>query len=227
MSPAHSERTQERVEPPDYRPPETVGRIAAVVAAAGFSSRMGRFKPLLPWRNGTVIEAVAAGLAAGGASPVNVVTGHRGEEIAERLTPGDAVAISNPDYRKNEMLRSYQVGIDALLRDGRPVQGALLALGDQPHIPAGVIRQIIDRALAVPEAVVVPSFMRRRGHPVYLPWRFFPNLVNLESGRSLRDLLEEFDEEIVYEVVESDCVRRDMDVPAEYEFLRSEYEWAE
>ena len=166
-------------------------------------------------------------MAAGGASPVYVVTGHRGEEIAERLTPGVAEAISNPDYRKNEMLRSYQVGIDSLRRDGRPVHGALLALGDQPHIPAGVIRQIIDRAGAVPEAVVVPSFERRRGHPVYLPRRFFPNLLNLESGRSLRDLLEEFDEEIVYEVVESDCVRRDMDLPAEYESLRSEFEWTE
>ena len=42
--------------------------VAAVVAAAGFSSRMGRFKPLLPWRGGTVIESVVAGLVAGGAS---------------------------------------------------------------------------------------------------------------------------------------------------------------
>ncbi len=227
MSPALSERAEEKAAPSACGPPGTFRGVAAVVAAAGFSSRMGRFKPLLPWRNGTVIEAVAAGLAGGGASPVYVVTGHRGEAIAERLTPGAALAISNPDYRKNEMLRSYQMGIDALRRDGRPVKGALLALGDQPHIPAGVIRQIIDRALAVPEAVVVPSFMRRRGHPVYLPQRFFPNLLNLESGRSLRDLLEEIREEIVYEVVESDCVRRDMDVPAEYESLRSEFEWTE
>ncbi len=188
---------------------------------------MGRFKPLLSWRRGTVIEAVAAGLTGGGASPVYVVTGHRGVEIAERLTTGAAVAVSNPDYRKNEMLRSCQVGIEALRRDGRPVQGALLALGDQPHIPAAVIRQIIDRARAVPDAVIVPSYMRRRGHPVYLPQRFFSKLLSLESGRSLRDLLEEIGEEIVYEVVESDCVRRDMDVPAEYESLRAEFEWAE
>ena len=112
-------------------------------------------------------------------------------------------------------------------RDGRPVQGSLLALADQPHIPATLIRRIIDKARALPDAVVVPSYMRRRGHPVYLPQRFFSRLLSLESGRSLRDLLEEVSEEIVYEVVESDCVRRDMDLPAEYESLRAEFEWTE
>ncbi|MYC93493.1 MAG: nucleotidyltransferase family protein [Caldilineaceae bacterium SB0661_bin_32] len=227
MSRAPSERSAEQAATSDCGPPGRVEGVAAVVAAAGFSSRMGRFKPLLPWRRGTVIEAVAAGLAGGGASPVYIVTGHRGAEIAERLTPGAAVAVSNPDYRKNEMLRSYQVGIEALRRDGRPVQGTLLALGDQPHIPAAVIRQITDRARARPEAVVVPSYMRRRGHPVYLPQRFFPKLLSLESGQSLRNLLQAIGEEIVYEVVESDCVRRDMDLPAEYESLRAQFEWTE
>ena len=188
---------------------------------------MGRFKPLLPWRRGTVIEAVASGLAVGGASPVYVVTGHRGAEIEEQLAAGTAEAVFNPDYQNNEMLRSYQVGIEAIRRGGRQVQGALLALGDQPHIPQGVIRQIIDRTRAVPEAVVVPSYMRRRGHPVYLPQWSFSQLLGLESGQSLRDLLEVLGEEIVYEVVDSDCVRRDMDVPAEYESLRAEFEWAE
>lgn len=227
MSRATSERSGERAAPSECEPPGSDVRIAAVVAAAGFSSRMGRFKPLLPWRRGSVIEAVVAGLTGGGAAPVYVVTGHRGSEIAERLTAGAAVAVPNPDYRKNEMLRSYQVGIEALCRDAGPVQGALLALGDQPHIPAAVVRQIIDKARAVPAAVVVPSYMRRRGHPVYLPQRQFSRLLRLESGRSLRDLLAALEEEIVYEAVESDCIRRDMDVPAEYESLRAEFEWPE
>ena len=210
-----------------FGPPEKVASVAAVVAAAGFSSRMGRFKPLLPWRRGTVIEAVAGALAGGGASPVYVVTGHRGAAIAEQLAEGPAEAIFNPDYRHNEMLRSYQVGIEALCPGGMPVLGALLALGDQPHIPAGVIRQIIKRAHAVPEAVVVPSYMQRRGHPVYLPKWSFSELLGLKRGQSLRDLLETFGEEIVYEEVDSDCVRRDMDLPAEYASLRADFEWVD
>ena len=211
----------------DLVSPGKVGSVAAVVAAAGFSSRMGRFKPLLAWRNGTVIEAVAAALAEGDVSPIYVVTGHRGADIAEQLKGGPAEVVFNPDYPLNEMLRSYQVGVEALCRNGVVVQGALLALGDQPHIPADVIRQIICRAQAEPEAVVVPSYMRRRGHPVYLPTWAFSMLVGLSRRQSLRNLLGTLEDRIVYENVDSDCVRRDMDVPAEYESLRAEFEWVD
>ena len=198
--------------------------VAAVVAVAGFSRRMGRFKPLLPWRKGTVIEAVAAALVAGGASPVQVVTGHRGAEIAQFLEGGPTKVVFNPDYGRNEMLRSYQIGLGALREACLPIQGALLALGDQPHIPAAVIRQIVERARAEPDAVVIPSHNRRRGHPVYLPeWSFF-ELLKLEPGQTLRDMLSDYSDEIVYVEVDSDCVRKDMDVPAQYESLRSEYE---
>ncbi len=211
----------------DLVAPGRVKRVAAVVAAAGFSSRMGRFKPLLPWRDGTVIEAVVAALADGEASPIYVVTGHRGTEIAEQLIGGPAEAVGNPDYRLNEMLRSYQVGIHSLCQNSEPVLGALLALGDQPHIPARVIRQIISRGQAEPAAVVVPSYMRRRGHPVYLPNWAFSKLLGLVRGQSLRTLLNTVEDRIVYETVDNDCVRRDMDVPAEYESLRAEFEWVD
>lgn len=222
-----SDRSETGEAPSDLVPTGKVGSVAAVVAAAGFSSRMGRFKPLLPWRYGTVIEAVAAALAEGDVSPIYVVTGHRGAEIAAQLIGGPADVVFNPDYRQNEMLRSYQVGVEALGRKGVPVQGALLALVDQPHIPASVIRQIISRAQAKPEAVVVPSYRRRRGHPVYLPKWAFSSLVALSRRHTLRDLLGNLEDRIVYENVDSDCVRRDMDVPSEYESLRAEFEWTD
>jgi molybdenum cofactor cytidylyltransferase len=198
--------------------------VAAVVAAAGFSRRMGRFKPLLPWGNGTVIESVVAALTSGGAAPALVVTGHRGVDIADRLVAGPASIVPNPDYARNEMLRSYQVGIQALLSGQIPVIGALLALGDQPHIPASVIRQIVDAAQAAPKAVVIPSHNRRRGHPVYLPRRLFSQLLTMADGQSLRDLLDRCHEEIVYVALDTDSIRRDLDVPAEYDALRAEFE---
>ena len=43
-------------------------KIGAVVAAAGLSSRMGDFKPLLPFDGVTVIERCIANLRAAGAS---------------------------------------------------------------------------------------------------------------------------------------------------------------
>ena len=200
--------------------------VAAVIAAAGFSRRMGRFKPLLPWGKGTVIESAADALVGGGAAPVLVVVGHRGAEIADLLQDGAARVAFNPDYARDEMLRSYQVGIEALFEGHSLVLGALLALGDQPHISAGLIRRIISCACNAPDAVVIPSHNRRRGHPVYLPRRLFSQLLALEDGQSLRDLLNRYSEDVVHLAVDCDSVRRDMDVPAEYDTLRARFEKA-
>ncbi len=198
--------------------------VAAVVAAAGFSRRMGRFKPLLPWDSRTVIESVVDALARGGATPVLVITGHRAAEVADHLAAGPAWVVPNPDYARHEMLRSYQVGIQALLDGQASASGALLALGDQPHMPASVIHQIIVEAQTKPAAVVIPSHNRRRGHPVYLPRWLWPALLTLGKEQSLRDLLNRYSEEIVYVALDTDSIRRDMDVPAEYDALREEFE---
>ena len=201
--------------------------VAAVVAAAGFSRRMGRFKPLLPWGRSTVIEAAADAMIGGGASSVLVVVGHRGAEIAERLAGVTAGVVFNPDYARNEMLHSFQVGVEALLGENRPLGGSLLALGDQPHIPVAVVRRIIGCAAENVDSIVVPSHNRRRGHPVFLPRRLFADLLRMKEGQSLRDLLNGHAEEIVYVNVKGDSVRRDMDLPAEYEALRAEFEGTE
>lgn len=227
--------------------------VAAVVAAAGFSRRMGHFKPLLPWGSGTIIEAVVGALAA--ASPLLVISGHRGDEIANCLAASVAQVIPNPEYASHEMLRSYQIGVQALLNGqiaansggefllATGVSGTLLALGDQPHIPAHVIRRLLAKAQETPEAVVIPSHKRRRGHPIYLPRWLFPKLLTLRKDQSLRDLLNGHAEafgvisthtrdkrkldpqtrQIVYVELDTDSIRRDMDVPAEYEALRAEF----
>lgn len=228
--------------------------IAAVVAAAGYSRRMGDFKQLLPWGAGTVIGAVVANLQAAGADPLICVVGHRGDEVAAALSESPACIIRNPDYDRAEMLRSYQVGVRALVegqkqhpKDARkgkgvteqsaplqggevqddgsrvPPVGTLLALGDQPHIPPDVIRRILEEADKMPDQIVIPSHDRRRGHPIYLPRRFWSDLLALGVDETLRDLLNRAGDAIVYVDVDTDAIRRDMDDWTAYQKLQQEY----
>ncbi len=66
--------------------------IAAIVLAAGFSSRMGAFKPLLPFGGRTVLGHVVAVLREAGVRHIHVVTGHQAELVALELA-----ALGNPD----------------------------------------------------------------------------------------------------------------------------------
>ncbi|MBX3000021.1 MAG: NTP transferase domain-containing protein [Caldilineaceae bacterium] len=204
--------------------------IAAVVAAAGFSQRMGDFKQLLPWGEITVIEAAVTNLLEAGASPIICVVGHRGNEVAAILAYTAAQIVRNPDYAQVEMLRSYQAGIHALLSpatvdaEDHPPAGALLALGDQPHISVAVLRHIIESCKRTPEQILIPSYQMRRGHPVYLPRRLWPDLLALGPNQSLRDLLNAQSQAIAYIDVGTDAIRRDMDYWVEYQRLLQEYE---
>ena len=200
--------------------------IAAVVAAAGFSRRMGRFKQLLPWGDSTVIHTVVENLRAAGAEPLLCITGHRADEVAAALDGSPAHIVLNPQYTNSEMLTSYQTGIAALtnsqfsIHHSLFISGTLLVLADQPHIPVPVIRQVIEQAHSTPEQIVIPSHQMRRGHPIYLPRCLWEELLALPVDASLRHLLNRHSGEIVYVEVETDAIRRDMDEWGEYEALK-------
>jgi molybdenum cofactor cytidylyltransferase len=210
---------------PDTAATQPSNTIAAVVAAAGRSTRMGEPKQLLPWGNRTVLGTVVHNLAAAGASPVLCVVGHRADEMAAALGDAPAHLLRNPDYLLGEMLSSYQTGIRYLQSQATPVTdlslGTLLALGDQPHIPLDVIRQVIAQARATPDHIVIPSYEMRRGHPFFLPTRLWPELLALTYEETLRTLVQRHQSSIIYVNVSSDAILRDIDTPADYQALSS------
>src|SRR5690242_1142772 len=99
--------------------------IAAVVAAAGRSTRMGEPKQLLPWGERTVLGTVVHNLIDAGAAPVLCVVGHRADEMAAALGDAPAQLLQNPDFLQGEMLSSYQVGVRHLLSLDTPFLGTL------------------------------------------------------------------------------------------------------
>lgn len=197
----------------------TSDTIAAIVAAAGRSTRMGEPKQLLPWGVRTVLGTVANNLAVAGAFPVLCVVGHRAAEMAAALDDAPATLLQNPNYLEGEMLSSYQVGVQYLLHNAPLPLGTLLALGDQPHIPLEVIQQVIEQARTSPDRIVIPSYAMRRGHPFYLPGRLWPELIALTQEETLRTLLKRHDADVSYVNVETDAILRDIDTPDDYQAL--------
>ena len=74
-------------------------RIAALILAAGCSSRMGTLKPLLPFGRLTALEQAVDRLQRGGITDIRVVIGHVGAQIRAALPRLPARWIENPDYK--------------------------------------------------------------------------------------------------------------------------------
>jgi molybdenum cofactor cytidylyltransferase len=125
-------------------------QLPAILLAAGCSSRMGDFKPLLRLAGTPILHRVIAALRASGAiGDILLVTGHRAPDIEASLRdlpPGEGGrgairTVHNPHYATGEMRSSLLAGLSAL----PPAAPAfLLALADQPAVQPTTITALVN-----------------------------------------------------------------------------------
>ena len=210
-------RPQPRDEPvPDGR------KIAAVILAAGRSTRMGGPNKLLAEIGGRPLVRIAAEEAlASRAKPVIVVTGHQREQVEAAVAGLDVKLVHNPDFA-NGLSTSVKAGLSAVPQD---VDGAIVCLGDMPQVRAPLIDQL---ALAFdPEKgalIVVPSVDGKRGNPVVWSRRFFHELMGLEGDVGARHVIGRYPEAVAEVPVADKAVFVDVDTPELLQKVKAEIE---
>ncbi len=188
--------------------------VGAVVLAAGMSRRMGQPKVLLPWADGrTIIDHILEQLVLARVDHIVVVTGHRHADVAARAAALDVPVAFNPHYTDGEMLSSLKAGLNALPPH---TAAALVVLGDQPRIQPRVVSQVLMAYAEGRGGIIAPSYQMKRGHPILIDRRFWPELLALPPDGSLRALLNTHADEIGYVTVDTDSVLRDVDTPDDY-----------
>jgi molybdenum cofactor cytidylyltransferase len=213
-------RPQPRAEPPALAP----RRVAAVVLAAGRSTRMGGPNKLLADIARRPLVRIAAEEAlASRAKLVIVVTGHQREQVETALAGLPVQFVHNPDFADG-LGTSVRAGIAAVPADA---DGAIVCLGDMPQVDAG----LIDRLIAAfdPDQgalVVMPTFEGRRGNPVLWSRRFFPDLTAIEGDVGARHLIGRYSEAVVEVPLAGKAALVDVDTPEALVGVRAEIEGA-
>jgi molybdenum cofactor cytidylyltransferase len=211
-------RPQPRAEPATAE----ARRIAAVVLAAGRSTRMGGANKLLAEIARRPLVRIAAEEAlASRAAPVIVVTGHQRAEVEKVLAGLPVRLVYNPDFADG-LGTSLRTGIAAVPADA---DGAIVCLGDMPQVDAGLIDRLIgafdpDRSALI----VMPTFEGKRGNPVLWSRRFFPDLMAIEGDVGARHLIGRYGEAVVEVPVEGKAALVDVDTPEALVGIRAEIE---
>jgi molybdenum cofactor cytidylyltransferase len=199
-------------------------RIAAVILAAGRSTRMGGPNKLLAEIAHRPLVRIAAEAAlASRADPVIVVTGHQRAEIERALGAMPVRLVHNPDFAQG-LGTSLKAGIAAVPAQAEAV---LVLLGDMPRVDAPLLNRLIaafdpDRGALV----VVPTFEGKRGNPVLWSRRFFPDLMAIEGDVGARHLIGRYAEAVVEVPVDGVAAFDDVDTPEALVGIKAEMESA-
>jgi molybdenum cofactor cytidylyltransferase len=200
-------RPQPRAEPE----PEKGRNIAALVLAAGRSTRMGGPNKLLEEINGkALVRHVAEHVLASRAKPVIVVTGHQKERVERALAGLPVTFVHNPDFATG-LSTSLKAGIAAVPAEA---DGAIVCLGDMPQVSATLIDRLIGAFEPERGAlVVIPTIEGKRGNPVLWARRFFADLAAVEGDVGARHLIGGYAEAVVEVALDDAAALTDVDTP--------------
>jgi molybdenum cofactor cytidylyltransferase len=192
--------------------------VAAIILAAGRSTRMGGPNKLLAELEGKKLVRIATEQAlASKASEVIVVTGHQAELVEQALSELKVKFVRNPDFAGG-LASSVKAGIAAVPENA---DGAVICLGDMPLIEAHLIDRLIE-AFAPDRGnlIVVPVADGRRGNPVLWSRRFFSELMTLDGDMGARHLIAKHAEALAEVPVDGESAFLDIDTPQALEAAR-------
>jgi molybdenum cofactor cytidylyltransferase len=158
-------------------------RVAALVLAAGASTRLGSLKQLVVLGGETLLERAVRVAREAGCGPVVVVLGAECAQVLGNSVLGDAVPVVNDEWEEG-MASSIRLGVRTLGVVAKDAEGVLLMTCDQPAVTAEHLRLLLGQV-----EVKASRYAKRNGVPAFFPKRYFDKLMALKGDAGARELL--------------------------------------
>lgn len=187
--------------------------LAAIIPAAGLSSRMGRFKPLLPLGEGTVLSRCIALFQENRVDRIVVVTGKNRDEVSSEAARAGAASVHNERFEQG-MFSSVLAGVGALPPD---VSAFFLLPADMPLVSPATIGRLAGEYRRTAPAVLYPRFLGERGHPPLIGRELLPGILDHDGAGGLRAVLQRHEADALDLDVADSGTLLDLDHPEDYE----------
>ena len=187
-------------------------KTGAVIVAAGLSSRMKEFKPMLCLGEKTVIEHTVDALHRAGVDPITVVIGYKGDLLRRHLTGAGVRFAENPRFAQTQMFDSVLIGLaDVAELCGR----AFLMPADVPLVESGTLRRLMQED----GTLVRPVCGGKGGHPLLLHTALLPELATHSGEGGLKGAVKALGLSMTDVAVEDEGILLDADTPEDYKRL--------
>ena len=194
--------------------------IAAIVPAAGMSTRMGRNKLLLAFEGKALIAQAVDTLLESEVDEIIVVLGHEADKVKEKLRGKQVTFVENSNYRQG-MGTSIRAGLGAVSSGATAI---MIYLADQPLLEAQDVNRLIRafvEARKQGKSIVVPFFHGQRGNPVILDSSYKEAILEVVGEVGCKRVIKRNPDKVLVVEMETDHVVRDVDRIEDYEGLKS------
>ena len=201
----------------------TPSQIAAVILAAGASTRMGTPKQILQWRGKSLLRSITETAIAADCDPIIVVLGASGDRIQAQIIDLPVQIINNPQWQTG-MGSSIRNGIQALLDRNPNVRAAILLLCDQPFVSPQIIWQLRSVYDATNQSIVASRYQDTIGVPALFDRQLFPELLKLDCAEGAKVVIKNHLNTTA--TIDFPQGSIDLDTPQDYQQILSNF-WAQ
>jgi len=184
-------------------------KVGAVIVAAGMSSRMGDFKPMLQMGSISIVKRIIANFQQAGVFPIVLVTGFRAEELEKHISKFGVICVRNENYQSTEMSASANIGL-SYLED--KCDRVFFSPVDIPLFTVDTVRRLMQSRAKIAK----PVCKGEQGHPVLISCSILPELLAWGQKENLREAMKRFSDETELVDVEDEGILKDADTPEDY-----------
>ena len=187
-------------------------KYAALITAAGMSSRMGEFKPMLNMGSISIAQRVVSTFRQAGVERIVMVTGCHAQELERHLSGNGIVFLRNENYENSQMFDSVKIGMSYLREKCSAV---LFTPVDIPLFTVDTVRALIESGADL----ISPAYRGSAGHPILISAKLIDTILTYSGKSGLRGALERCGEKMRLLPVNDEGILYDADTPEDYSRL--------
>lgn len=193
---------------------ESKEKIGAVIVAAGLSSRMHDFKPMMQIGTISIIERVISTFQQANVDWIVVVTGHNAKQLERHLFSHSVICLHNKEYATTQMFDSAKIGLAYLQNK---CDAIFFTPADVPLFTGKTLEKLKNTKAFVAK----PVCKGKGGHPLLIRKEVLPSILAYDGDMGLKGALDGLKQEIIKVPVPDEGILYDADTPDDYKNLLS------
>lgn len=196
-------------------------KISGLIVAAGLSSRMNDFKPLMEIEKKPLIINTINSLRQCGIEDINIVVGYRGKDIENCVKNQNINIIYNNNYKSDFMYDSFKLGLNKIKNN---CDAITFLPGDVGFVSKYTIDLLIKEINRKKSKIIYPVYKNTIGHPPIISSKCFEYLLNYNGKNGLKGGIDYFVRESKKIDTPDKFILCDMDYKEDFYKVKNDFE---